>query len=291
MENADNLPLVEGEVSPENSEVDTQSTQPDAVEQKVPLHVVAEQRKKKRAETERADAAERKLAAYELQAEQAKLAVPAPPVQDLTPPHPDDYFDDMDGWIKANREHSDASKAQTLAELRETTAKEQQQREQREQGQAQLASQQQRSAELDSKLFEEAEKLNAPDFMDAYDAVTSKLDRWFIDEVLDTFPNSADIVYALGNDEAKFDELIGIYNTSNFKGMAELNKFSTQLMSNKKTTGGNLPEPDEPIKGGAGGIQDVEARIVKLRAKKLAGEIDQTTLLNEMRKLRGWKSA
>ena len=57
------------------------------------------------------------------------------------------------------------------------------------------------------------------------------------------------------------------------------------------TTGGNLPEPDEPIKGGAGGIQDVEARIVKLRAKKLSGEIDQTTLLNEMRKLRGWKRA
>ena len=290
MENADNLPLVEGEVSPENSEVDTQSTPPEVAEQGS-IKAIAEQRKKKRAETERADAAERKLAAYELQAEQAKLAVPALLAQDLIPPHPDDYFDDMDGWIKANREHSDASKAQTLAELREVTAKEQQQREQREQGQAQLASQQQRSAELDSKLFEEAEKLNAPDFMDAYDAVTSKLDRWFIDEVLDTFPNSADIVYALGNDEAKFDELIGIYNTSNFKGMAELNKFSTQLMSNKKTTGGNLPEPDEPIKGGAGGIQDVEARIVKLRAKKLAGEIDQTTLLNEMRKLRGWKSA
>ena len=122
MENADNLPLVEDE-SLNNSEVDnTQSTPPEAVEQKVPLHVVAEQRKKKRAETERADAAERKLAAYELQAEQAKLAVPAPPAQELTPPHPDDYFDDMDGWIKANREHSDASKAQTLAELREVTA-------------------------------------------------------------------------------------------------------------------------------------------------------------------------
>ena len=291
MEIAEDQVKPEGETRPEVSEVEsaaveTQPTPPE--EQKVPLKELAKQREKKRAEAERADRAERELQALKLQMQQQAAPKEVSEEAEVLPPHPDDFIE-HDEWIAANKKFLDHNKTKILKEAEQLAAQTVQNHQLTQQQQAeQLAAQQAAQAARDAYL-DRAEKLNAPDFLEAEEKLLTKWSPEFMNMVISGVPNSEQVIYQLGNDLEKAEEIARKIDENGFSGGYELLQYAAQL--GQRTTAVDLPEPDEPITGGAGGVQDVEAKIARLREKKLKGEMSQTELLAQIRELKGWKAA
>ena len=201
---------------------------------------------------------------------------------DLIAPNPYDYASD-DEWIAAQRQYSKQLTERMKADLTQVY-RENQQADQKERADAEAKAQQDTaSTQAREAYLDRAEKLNAPDFIEAEDKMLTVWSKGFLDHVIAHIPNSEQVIYTLSQDLGKAGELADAVDKNMLSGGTELVKYAAQLGKPNKEV---LPEPDEPITGGAGGVFDIESKIEKLREKKLAKKITQNELLDQIRELR-----
>lgn len=290
MDNAENI---EAQVEPELTQVEaeveqTEETQPTApeIQGSVPLKAHVKLRERAQAAEDKQLEMERKIAAMEQERSLAKLAIVEPKAEPeveapLIAPNPYDFADD-DEWIKAQQDYNKQFTGRLKADTQKLVEKQLKEREQAQnQTQAQAAAEAETQRARDVYL-DRAEKLNAPDFMEAEDKVLGVWSKGFLDHVVQHIPNAEQVVYTLSQDLDKALELAEMVDKNMLSGGTELVKYAAQL---SKPTIGSLPEPDEPITGGAGGVVDVDAKIEKLRAQKLAGKITMQQFMDQKREL------
>jgi hypothetical protein len=278
--NAENQPQAEDVARPENSEVepveqDTQSTTQEEP-QKVPLKELVKQRKKTQAERTRVEQLEQKLDALEKEKQLYQIVGDSQPQAEeaeLLPPNPNDFIDD-DEWIEANRKYNQENTKRLRAEA-EKAAQEAFKKQQEGQQQAKLLQEQQAALESSYEAYyDEADKLGVDDFLEKEEIVRKQWSPWFFDKVISTVPNPHQVIVELSKEPQKAFDLAAGFDKDPFKGGLELLNYANSINPiNQK--GDPLPEPDEPLKGGAGGVSlgSYEAALEKSRADMAAGKI------------------
>jgi hypothetical protein len=133
--------------------------------------------------------------------------------------------------------------------------------------------------------YERADKLGAADFLDREDKAKQYLGG-FYDFVIDVYPEmSEQIIYDLGGDKDKCIELLQAASQHAGTGARKLNDYVVELKTKfNQSSAELLPEPDEPIQGGAGGVHSKEALIEKSRKDKMSGKITMEQHMDNMRK-------
>lgn len=298
MVNAVNQLDAEDVLRPENSDSDpveqvTQSEAPEANEQseanenklpeKVPYKVLAKKARQLQAEKDETERLRQEVQA--LKQEQELYKIVGKPVQEtqeeaeLIPPNPNNFIDD-DEWIEANRKYNEENTKRLRREF-EKTYQEQQAKLQESQQQAKL--QKERQAELEGRYesyYDKADELGIDDFLEREEVVRKQWAPWFFDEVVRVVPNSHQLIVELSKDPQKALDLAVAYDNDKLKGGAELFNYANSINPiNQK--GDPLPEPDEPLKGGAGGVSlgSYEDELDKAREQFIAGQIDTNQLL------------
>lgn len=256
--NAENQPQAEDLQRPENSNVEPveQGTQPTATEepQKVPLKELVKQRKKTQAERSRVEELEQKLNALEKEKTLMGILQPQQQVEEteLLPPNPNDFIDD-DEWIEANRKYNQENTKRLRAEA-EKAAQEAFKKQQEGQQQAKLLQEQQAALESSYEAYyDKADELGVDDFLEKEEIVKNQWSPWFFDKVISTVPNPHQVIIELSKDPQKALDIAMGFDKDPFKGGLELLNYANSINPiNQK--GDPLPEPDEPLKGGAGGV-------------------------------------
>lgn len=256
--NAENQPQAEDLQRPENSDVEPveQGTQPTATEEpkKVPLKELVKQRKKTQAERSRVEELEQKLNALEKEKTLMNILQPQQQVEEaeLLPPNPNDFIDD-DEWIEANRKYNQENTKRLRAEA-EKAAQEAFKKQQEGQQQAKLLQEQQAALESSYEAYyDKADELGVDDFLEKEEIVKKQWSPWFFDKVISTVSNPHQVIVELSKDPQKALDIAVGFDKDPFKGGLELLNYANSINPiNQK--GDPLPEPDEPLKGGAGGV-------------------------------------
>jgi len=252
--------------------------------------MVAEKKKRQEAEKRTADL-ERQVAGLTNERDLAKMVLPEV-VEDeaLVLPNPDDYIDN-DEWVKAteeyNQKYTERLQKQTQDAINQAMAQN------AKQAEVSIAQEQQQAAyvEAETAHHARADALGAEDFIEREE----RLKDWIGDElysrVIKNYPNSEQVVYVLGSEdgESKVLELLKEFEIDPWGGVTKLNAFAGQLDPIKKS-GEELPEPDEPIKGGAGGVVPqgaIDKKIAESREQRRLGKKSMTEHLTYVRKLEG----
>jgi hypothetical protein len=276
------------EVALVESEVEAEGTQPTETQEPIhiPLRVKTELKKRAQDAEKERDTLKRQLAAMEQERNLASLAIQkdVPVVADeveLIAPHPNDYFTDEE-WLEAQKKHS----KQITERLHADTARlVQEQLQAREQAKLQTQSQTQAQEAADKargEYLDRADKLNAPDFLDAEEKVLEAWSPGFLDHVIQHIPNAEKVIYTLSQDLGKARELAEMVDANMLSGGTELLKYAAQLGNSKQD---DLPEPDTPITGGAGGVINVDSAVDKYREQARKGEISWNTFFEKKRSL------
>lgn len=257
--NAENQLKAEDVARPENSEVepveqDTQSTTTEEP-QKVPLKELVKQRKKTQAERTRVEQLEQKLNALEKEKQLYEIVGESQPQAqeaELLPPNPNDFIDD-DEWIEANRKYNQENTKRLRAEA-EKAAQEAFKKQQEGQQQAKLMQEQQAALESSYEAYyDKADELGVDDFLEKEEVVRKQWSPWFFDKVISTVPNPHQVIVELSKDPQKAFDIAAGFDKDPFKGGLELLNYANSINPINQT-GDPLPEPDEPLQGGAGGV-------------------------------------
>ncbi len=263
---------------------DSEDQGDDAEQKRVPLSELVKQREKKQQALSEVDTLKREVESLRQQNNLQSLVIPAvvddEPEVDLIPPNAYDFNDD-DEWLAAQRKYNADYKQKLKADTEALVNQQLAERDQvAEQSKAEREAKTQ-SEQVRSDYLERADKLEAPDFLEKEDAVRKEVAPWFFDRLMSDFDNSEQLVYSLGGDIPKLIELVDAFDQNQLRGGAQLVRYAANL---GKPNTGNLPEPDEAIKGG-GGVSDLEAQISRLREQKLAGKLTMQQFMDKKRKL------
>lgn len=261
-------------------EVVEESTKPETV----PLSALDEQRRKKREAEERAEEAERRYQALQQERDLLLLGAGGKQEEDeeLPMPHPDDFIDTAE-WTQKMKEWNEANKQRLL---KETEKKSLELLEQREQERLKTEQQREYEARRESvrkDYLTRAERLNADDFLDVDERLRQQLSPELYEAVIGTeLENSEAVAYQLGsNDAALARELAEEFDSAPNKFQAGIRLAKRLLDLSQKSTGAKreIPEPDEPIRGGAGRVSSYEAELDALREKVTAGKMKMEELV------------
>ncbi len=269
VKNAENLHEAEGEARPQDSEIvesvqaeeATQETQPTEAgekpegEQRVPLKQLVKERRKKQEAQSETERLKQELQAKEQELNLFKLATPKESEQAeevLVAPNPNDFLDDSE-WHEANQTYQTKLQERVRKESHSEVQKLLQQREQEAQTIAQQQEQQKAQEQAYENFLDEADKLGVDNFLELEEKIKGQV--WspqFYDQVISNVPNAALLIADLGNNTDKALELAQAVDNKGMKGMIELYEYAKSINPIKQS-GESLPEPDEPIEGGAGG--------------------------------------
>jgi hypothetical protein len=285
MDNAENQAAqVEPELAPVETEVieaeETQATP--ETQGSVPLKAHVKLRERAQAAEDKLLEMERRTAAMEQERNLAALAIRQPQAEpeeeaELIAPNPYDYASD-DEWVVAQRQYSKQLTERMKADLTKVY-RDNQQADKQSQAEAEAKAQQDSAySKAREDYLDRAEKLNAPDFLEAEDKMLTVWSKSFLNHVIANIPNSEQVIYTLSQDLGKAGELADAVDRNMLSGGTELVKYAAELGKPNK---GVLPEPDEPITGGAGGVVDIEGQIDKLRAQKLAGKLTMQQFMDK----------
>lgn len=285
VENAENLQEAEGEARPQDSEIvepvqaeeATQETQPTEAgekpegEQRVPLKQLVKERKKKREAQSETERLKQELQAKEQELNLFKLATPKESEQEeevLVAPNPNDFLDD-DEWSQANHAYQTKLQEKVRKESHSEVQKLLQQREQEAQTIAQQEEQQKAQEQAYENFLDEADKLGVDNFLELEEKIKGQI--WspqFYDQVISHVPNAALLIADLGNNPDKALELAQAVDNKGMSGMIELYEYAKSI-NPIKSNGETLPEPDEPIEGGAGGsaLANLDGELDRSRAQ------------------------
>ena len=265
---------------------------PEKVEQgSVPLSAHTKLRSRAQDAETRLAEVERKLEAAKQEANLAKLIQPLNNQEDvdLNPPNPDDYIDG-DDWRIAFNEYTKKTNAKQAQDTQDLMNKQFTEREQKQiQTVAETKSQQEQAVKLEA-YYERADKLGATDFVEAEEKLQKVWSPWFMDMVRTNFDNSEQVIYTLANDPEKAQELAAGFDNNQISGGLALFKFAGSINPLKDKPGDQPPEPDEAIKGGAGGVtlqSATDKKLDQIRADHRAGKFDMTELIRRKKALLG----
>ena len=267
----------------ESTDLGAENQGDEAEQKRVPLAELVKQREKKQQALSEVDTLKRQVQALQQENDLKSLVIPDTQEEEaeIIAPNPNDYFDD-DDWLEAQKKYNESYKKKLENDTAELVKKQLAERDQ-----AAEQSKAERDAQLRlettrAEYLERADKLEASDFLEREDALRKEVQPWFFDQLMANFENSEQLIYSLGGDIPKARELIEGFDKDNFRGGMDLVKYAANL---GKSNTGNLPEPDEAIKGG-GGVSDVEAQISRLRDQKLAGKLTMQQFMDKKRELK-----
>lgn len=213
-------------------------------------------------------------------------------------PNPDDFLDSADYarelqvWLtKRDDLREQKSKDEFVGMIQEN-----------QQRQALTLQQQellQKREEERGEFLDQAESLNAPDFYDADKYLQGAIRPDIYDTIVGHFGTDAPVLaYHLGSDPEKVQELIKNYDAHieyydskpvETKAVAvTLRNLGGVLETLKQNQGGKteLPDPDPPIDGGAGGLSTFNVQLEKKRKQKMDGKLTQNQLMDWIRENR-----
>lgn len=102
-----------------------------------------------------------------------------------------------------------------------------------------------------TKHYERANKLGAKDFDETEDIAIGLLGRETTNHVINEFEESELLMYYLGKNPGKAEEIAELIKTNPIKGVAELGRLSAKLSVQPKGINESTPDPDEEIPGGS----------------------------------------
>ena len=102
--------------------------------------------------------------------------------------------------------------------------------------------------------YERATKLNVPDFDDAEDAAVEILGQDAAREIITSLDKSELVLYHLGKNTAKAQEIARLLKTNPVKATVSLGRLEAELKIRPKLS--NAPEPETKISGGSDSVQD-----------------------------------
>lgn len=187
------------------------------------------------AEQQLANANER-IKIYELALSQKTIAADTPP-----PPDPSDY----DDGVKDPR-YAQALNQYNLPLIEEVVRKQT----------ANLAPVQTETINPDlerkqNQHYERANKLGAKDFDETEDIAIGILGKETVNQVISEIDGSELLMYYLGKNPEKAEDIAELIKTRPVKGVAELGRLSAKLSVKPKGTNESTPDPDEEIPGGS----------------------------------------
>lgn len=177
---------------------------------------------------------------------------------------PEEYKTALDNYI------AEKAKAETQ-NLLDQTAQQQQQ----------VAQQQALEQQMDKAMdrhYEQASKLGAADYSQAEDVARQVMGDEVSKQIMLQFPEqSAAILYQLGKDQAKAQEISGLVQSDPLQGVIALTRYADSIGKIEKPT---TPEPDEPNLSKGGSVSNWDAELDRLRKAKEKGKATQTDIMN-----------
>lgn len=117
--------------------------------------------------------------------------------------------------------------------------------------------------------YERSAKLKAADFDEAENEVIGAIGKDAARHIITTFPNSEAVMYALGKNPKKLEEIAGLIKRAPVKAIVALTQYaaSIQLKPRKKA-----PEPNEVEKGTAASGSDTQKQLDRMRDEVQQGK-------------------
>lgn len=115
--------------------------------------------------------------------------------------------------------------------------------------------------------YERADKLKVPDYDDAEAKAVEVLGRETVEDIAAQADDSELLVYYLGKNPAKAEEIANLVRINPVKATFALGKLASGLSVRGKTTKTQTPDPDSPESAGGGSGGSWEKRLEKAREK------------------------
>lgn len=104
-----------------------------------------------------------------------------------------------------------------------------------------------------TKHYERAAVLGAKDFDETEDKAIEILGNDTVNQLIRNFDKSELVLYYLGKNPAKAEEIAQLIKTNPIAGVAELGRMEARLSAKPKSTTEPTPDPDEELQGGSPG--------------------------------------
>jgi len=102
-----------------------------------------------------------------------------------------------------------------------------------------------------TKHYERANVLGAKDFEETEDKAIERLGNDTVNQLIRNFDKSELILYYLGKNPGKAEEIAQLIKTNPIMGVAELGRMEARLSAKPKSTTEPTPDPDEELSGGS----------------------------------------
>lgn len=147
---------------------------------------------------------------------------------------------------------------------------------------------QQQADKLSSSIDDytkQATDFGADDFDVIQQKVIDSLGQANVTAIIQDFDDPVKIIYALGGNELQLNNIKSLISSgSGNKALISLSQFASGLTTTQKNV--NTPEPDEPIKGGAGAVSDMQKNLDRLRKRADNGEISRQEVMKYRKEMR-----
>ena len=280
---SENQQAVEGDLRPQEIEnlepqQEAQTPEPSEDDQRVPLKKFVEKKHEAKALKDQLDEQTRQLEALKQQQELYKMS--ASPVEEaVVRPSVDDYYDDPEAYNKAMANYESSLVQQATAEAQKMIDNRFSSLEQQKNVEAAQAAQ---KAAMDAH-YDRADKLNASDFLEVEEKVKGRVNNEIYSLITGYLDNSEHVIYAMGGDLSKADDIQAQMDRDPIKGFMSLMAYADSLKT--KNTNQSLPEPDEPLKGGLAGVVNIDSQLEKLREQHRTRKISTNEFMEKKRAL------
>jgi len=163
------------------------------------------------------------------------------PAETPTPPDPNDFDDGV----------RDAKYVQALNEFNQPAIAAEVQRQTANLAPTPVETVNRELEQKQTKHYERASVLGAKDFEETEDAAIAILGNDFANQVIDNFKKSELILYYLGKNPAKAEELARLIKERPVMAVAELGRMEARLSAKPKSNSEPTPDPDEELQGGS----------------------------------------